>query len=193
VAHPPSSAPSTPAAAPTAEDRNRIARAARQVAGYTNFLRWAANFRKNEMLPHPRHDRVMLLSPMQSGRFGFCVDGDTLMLGVQPFEAAWMAALPFAMAYVTDRLYLSVDSVTCMENPLSPLAIGIFVDARSKRHAMSRASRLQLFGVEAVGGVITSVDRELGTLIRLSDEDIIGALDNRARAHVSRQDLSRFF
>lgn len=50
------------------EERARIAKSARQVAAYANFLRWTANFRRDEVVKHPNHDRVMLLSPMQSGK-----------------------------------------------------------------------------------------------------------------------------
>ncbi|WP_240533886.1 hypothetical protein [Aeromonas veronii] len=107
------------------EERARIAKSARQVAAYANFLRWTANFRRDEVVKHPNHDRVMLLSPMQSGRFSFAIEGDTLLLGVQDFEAAWMAAMPFDCAYVSDRLYLSVEGVACMDAKLPPLALGI--------------------------------------------------------------------
>lgn len=93
------------------EERARIAKSARQLASYVNFLRWAANFRRDEIARHPSHDRVMLLSPMQSGRFSFALEGQTLLLGVQPFEAAWAASMPFDCAYVSDRLYLSVQGV----------------------------------------------------------------------------------
>jgi hypothetical protein len=176
----------------SAEDRIRIAKAARQVAGYTNFLRWAANFRKNELLPHPRHDRVMLLSPMQSGRFSFCVDGDTLLVGVQTFESAWMATLPFCKAYVSDRLYLSVEGVRCMESQLSPLCVGIFVDSRAKRSVMAHATWLQLVEVVAVGSTIASVGEKLGAPIPIADEDVIAALERFGHAHANRQDLSGF-
>jgi hypothetical protein len=116
----------------SAEDRARIAKAARQLAAYTNFLRWCANFRKDEVSRHPRSERVVLLSPMQSGRFAFRVQGNTGELGVQPFELAWMSCMPFDRAYVTDRLYLSVEGVACLDSGLPSLGIGIFIDDQAK-------------------------------------------------------------
>lgn len=37
-----------------------------------------------------------------------------MYVGVQPFEAAWASCMPFEAAYVSDRLYLSVEGVNFM-------------------------------------------------------------------------------
>lgn len=175
------------------EERARIAKAANQVAAYANFLRWGANFRKDEFARHPRHDRVILMSPMQSGRFSFAIQGDTIYLGVQPFEAVWMSTLPLDKAYVSDRLYLSIEGVACMDSKLPALGIGIFVDDQAKRQEMAVAKWLQPVCVHVSEGKVLSVDREIGPRVPVSGVDIIGALASVARDKLKQQDMSRFF
>lgn len=175
------------------EERARIARSARQVAAYANFLRWTANFRRDEVVKHPNHDRVMLLSPMQSGRFSFAIEGDTLLLGVQDFEAAWMAAMPFDCAYVSDRLYLSVEGVACMDAKLPPLALGIFVDDPVKRAAMSAARFVQPTRVHVRDGRIAEVGRAFGLGFPVKQGDVIKQLVVAAKEKLRQQDMGRFF
>lgn len=175
------------------EERARIAKSARQVAAYANFLRWTANFRRDEVVKHPNHDRVMLLSPMQSGRFSFAIEGDTLLLGVQDFEAAWMAAMPFDCAYVSDRLYLSVEGVACMDAKLPPLALGIFVDDPVKRAAMSAARFVQPTRVQVRDGRIAEVGRAFGLGFPVKQGDVIKQLVVAAKEKLRQQDMGRFF
>lgn len=175
------------------EERARIAKSARQVAAYVNFLRWTANFRRDEITRHPQHDRVMLLSPMQSGRFSFALEGDTLMLGVQGFEANWMSHMPFVGAYLSDRLYLAVDSVACMDARLPDIAIGIFVDEPRKRALMSQAKYLQLLRVNASEGRVVDVGRAIGLGVPLKHKDVVEQLVISAREKLRQQDIGRFF
>lgn len=175
------------------EDKARIAKAARQVAAYANFLRWAANFQRDEITTHPRHDRVKLLSPMQSGRFPFLVSDGTLYLGVQDFEAAWVSAMPFDKAFVSDRLYLSVESVSCMDAKLPALGLGIFVDDRAKRQQMAAAKWLQPIRVKVSGGRVVERGRTIGAKVPVSATDIIKSLAEAAQAKLKQQDMSRFF
>ncbi|WP_298601338.1 hypothetical protein [uncultured Zoogloea sp.] len=175
------------------EERARIAKAAKQVAAYANFLRWSANFQKDEFTRHPRHDRVILLSAMQSGRFSFAVESDTIYLGVQPFEAVWLSTLPIDKVYVSDRLYLSIEGVACMDSKLPALGIGIFVDDQAKRAEMAAAKWLQPVRVEVSEGRVVSVDREIGTRVPVTGSDIITALASVAKAKLKQQDMSRFF
>ena len=37
------------------EDKKRIQKATTLLAAYTNFMRWAGNFRRDEIKRHPRH------------------------------------------------------------------------------------------------------------------------------------------
>lgn len=182
-------------AAPRAlsEQRGRIAKSARQLAGYANFLRWSANFPKEELSRHPRHERVMLLSPMQSGRFSFCIEQDTIYLGVQPFEAVWLACMPIDRVYVSDRLYLSIDGVACIDNKLPALGLGVFVDDQEKRARMAKAKWLQPMLVKVGDGQVVAVERELGAPIAVSGADIVGSLAAVAGAKIKQQDISRFF
>lgn len=175
------------------EERARIAKAAKQLASYANFLRWTANFRKDEITQHARHERVMMISPMQSGRFSFCVKGDTILLGVQPFEAIWMASMPLDKAYVSDRLYLAVEGVACMDSKLPPLGIGFFVDDQVKRKQMAAAKWLQPMQVRVQGGSVVVVERKIGAKIPVSNADIIASLSAVAQAKLKQQDMSRFF
>lgn len=170
------------------------ARAARQLAGYANFLRWSANFGKEAMRRHPGHQQVVLLSPMQSGRFAFCVAGDTILLGVQSFESAWLGTLPVDRAYVSDRLYLATDGVACLDGRLAPLALGIFVDDERKRRAMAAARWLRLVRMTVAGGSVAALEGAPGAPgapVAVSAEDIVAALAARARAR--QQDGTQFF
>jgi len=175
------------------EDRQRIAKAARQVAAYTNFLRWAANFNSDEVIRHPGHDKVMLLSPMQSGRFSFAVTGETLMLGVQDFEAVWMSVMPFDCAYVSDRLYLSVEGVACMDAKLPPLALGIFVDDPAKRANMAATKFVQPIRVKVRDGRVTEVGRAFGLGFPVRQGDVVKQLAVAAKEKLRQQDMGRFF
>lgn len=145
------------------EDKERIKRSALQLASYVNFMRWSANFRREEIKMHPTHGRkIFLLSLMQSGRFCFLVQGDTIIFGVQEFECAWMAHMPFSCAYVDDRLYLKVDSVECLGAKMSGLTLGIFVDDEHKLNAMKKAKYIQLVRVSVRNGEVTEVGRAFG-------------------------------
>ena len=175
------------------EERTRIARSARQLVSYVNFLRWAANFRRDEITRHPNHDRVMLLSPMQSGRFSFAIEGDTLILGVQAFEAAWAAYMPFECAYVSDRLYLCVQGVGCMDAKMPPLTLGIFVDDSKKRALMSTALIVQPVRVTVRDGAVDEVGRAVGVAFPMKTGDIIKQLVLTAREQPRQQDMGRYF
>ena len=174
-------------------EQARVSKAAKQVAAYANFLRWTSNFRKDEVLRHPNHDRIIMLSPMQSGRFSFAVDEDTLLLGVQPFEAAWMAAMPFEAAYVTDRLYLSVEGVACMDSRMPPLAIGIFVDESRKRQLMASAARIQPVRVSVIDGIVVDVGEYCGNTVSIMEGDIVKSLFDAQQEKLRQQDMGRFF
>lgn len=175
------------------EDQARIAKSSRQLISYANFLRWAANFRKDEIRKHPNHDKVMLLSPMQSGRFSFAVEGETLLLGVQPFEAVWMVSMPFECAYVSDRLYLTVEGIGCMDAKLPPLSLGIFVDDSKKRAKMKACNFVQPVQVSINGGKVDDVGRALGVGFPLKDGDIIKQLALNEQAKMKQLDMGRFF
>lgn len=166
-------------------------RAARQLAGYANFLRWSANFAKETMRHHPGHRQVMLLSPMQSGRFAFCVEGDTILLGVQSFESVWLGTLPIDQVYVSDRLYLATDAVACLDGRLAPLGIGIFVDDERKRRAMAAARWLRLVRMTVADGKVAALAAVPGDPVAVSADDIVPAL--AARARVRQQGGSQFF
>ena len=175
------------------EEQARIAKAAKQVAAYANFLRWAANFRKDEITRHPKTDKVMLLSPMLSGRFSYCVEGDTVYLGAQPFEAAWLSAMPIEKAYVSDRLYLSVEGVGCMDSKLPALGIGVFMDDQRKRNQIAAAKWLQIVRVQVRDGSVYAVEETLGPRLALTRQDIVTGLTDAAKAKLQQQDMSRFF
>lgn len=179
--------------ATSADERARIARAARQVVAYAGFLRWAANFRRDEVLRHPEHDRVMLLSPMQSGRFSFALEGDTLYLGVQPFEAAWASYMPFEAAYVSDRLYLSVEGVNVMDARLPALALGIFVDEGRKRALMARARFVRFVQVSVRDGCVQEVGAPCSEAFEMRSGDVVRQLRETRQAKAQQQDMGRFF
>ncbi len=122
------------------EDKKRLQKATTLLTAYTNFMRWAGNFRRDEIKRHPRHASVVMLSTMQSSRFAFAVEGSSLLLAAQPFEMTWLSAMPFDSAYVSDRLYLSTDGAQCMEVNLPPLTIGIWCDQKAKREEMAQAN-----------------------------------------------------
>ena len=166
-------------------------RAARQLAGYANFLRWSANFGKETVRRHAGHRQVVLLSPMQSGRFAFCVAGDTILLGVQSFESAWLGTLPVDQVYVSDRLYLATDGVACLDGRLAPLGIGIFVDDQRKRQAMAAARWLRLVPMTVAAGRVAALAGAPGAPVAVSADDIVPALAARARRR--QQDGSQFF
>lgn len=175
------------------EERARIAKAAKQVISYANFLRWTANFRKDEISRHPKADNVILLSPMLSGRFAFCVEGDTAYLGAQSFEAAWLAAMPFEKAYVADRIYLAVEGVGCMDSKLPRLGIGIFADDQSKRAKIGTAKWLQIIKIRVEDGCVRGVEKAIGARIPLVRQDVVTGLAEAAKSRLQQQDMSRFF
>jgi len=174
-------------------EQARVARAANQVVAYANFLRWTTNFSRDEILRHPRHDRVMLLSPMQSGRFSFACEGDTLYIGVQDFEAAWVQFMPFDAAYVSDRLYLSADSVVCMEARMHPLSIGFFVDDSRKRAQMASAAQVQFVRVQIQDGHVAAVGELCGVPIPIKAGDVVQQLYEQQQTKLRQQDMGRFF
>jgi len=175
------------------EDKARIAKASRQLLGYANFLRWAANFPREELSRHPRHERVTLLSPMTSGRFAFAVEGDILYLGVQAFEAVWLSTLPVEKVYISDRLYLYVEGVPCMDSKLTTLGIGIFVDDAEKRQLMAKAKWCQPVRMSVEDGAVQSIGRPLGQRIPMETKDIERALVAVADAKRKSGDMARFF
>ena len=177
----------------SAHERARVAQAAKQVVAYANFLRWTANFKRDEVLRHPSHHGVTLLSPMQSGRFSFALENDTLYVGVQPFEAAWVSCMPFQAAYVSDRLYLSVEAVQFMDARLPPLTLGLFVDERRKRALMAEARFVQFVHVRARDGYVAEVGKRCGEPMPMRQGDVVQQLLDSRQAKVQQQDMGRFF
>lgn len=178
------------------EERARIVRAARQVASYAAWLRWAASFPQDALQRHPRHTRLALLSPMLSGRFCFAVAGGTLFLGVQRFEAAWMSALPLETAYVEpgdEYLYLFAPGVQCLDGKLPSLGVGIYSDDHAKRERMAQAQRLQAVMVTVSDGQIASVQGALRPPLPLRREPILAALARDDAEQRAGRDLARFF
>ncbi len=175
------------------EDLARIERASRQFVSYTNFIRWATNFRADEIRAHPKHKAVKMLSPMQSGRFSFAIEGDTILLGTQAFEGVWMNTMPWDAAYVSDRLYLSVDSTKIMDANLHALVLGIFIDGEDKRARMRSAKYVQIVPVTATDGRVVDVQRALGLGFPVRPGDVVNDLREVARARVTQQDASRWF
>lgn len=175
------------------EDRARMSKAARQLAAYANFLRWSTNFRKDEIVNHPEHDQVVNLSVMQSGLFSFALQGEVLLLGVQKFEAAWMTAMPFSECSVSDRLYLSVEGISCMGRTLPPLTIGIFIDERRKRELMSRAKWLRMTRVTVEQGMVANVGEPFGQDLVVGQGSVIKRLHTVATNKLKQHDVGRFF
>jgi hypothetical protein len=175
------------------DQKIRIAKAAKQLAAYATFLRWSCNFKKDEILSHPKHRSVKLLSPMISGRFAFAIEDETLYLGVQPFEAVWFEFMPWSNAYISDRLYLAAESVECMEGKLTALGVGIFVDTSVKRTSMKQVKNVQCVVMEVEEGEIVSIGKLLGPAIPLGSGDVINALQEKADARRNTQDITRFF
>jgi len=177
----------------SAEDKARIERAAQQMCGTVNFMRWAANFRRDEIRVHPSHKEVFLLSAVQSGRFSFAVDGDTIMLGVQSFEEPWAMALPFDAAYVSDRLYLSLERSAVMDAKLLPMSIGLFIDEESKRAQLRSAKYVQPVRVSVDEGRVINVGRPNGLGFPIKEGDVVKELRTAARERVRTNDLGRWF
>lgn len=175
------------------EERARIAKAARQVVAYANFLRWLANFRRDEIEAHPHHARVFLLSPLQSGRFAFAIEDGMLLLGVQPFEAAWFSVLPFEAGYISDRLYLNVDAVQFTGNTLPALALGIYVDSEAKRRAIAQATAVQGVRMSVRNGHVANVGQSCGAAFPMRKGDVVKQLVDQAREKLRASDMGRFF
>lgn len=175
------------------EDKKRIQKATTLLAAYTNFMRWATNFRRDEIARHPRHGSVVTLSPMQSSRFAFAVEGSTLLLGAQPFEMAWLSVMPFEAAYVSDRLYLSTSGTQCMDVTLPPLTVGFFCDQRAKREQMAGCSYVVPVEIAVSEGAVIDVGRPVGLGIPMRKGDVVAALNEEARERQNSRDLARFF
>lgn len=175
------------------EDRKRIQKATSLLAGYINFMRWAGNFRQNEIQKHPRHANIVMLSPLQSSRFAYSVQGSTLLLGTQHFELAWLTVLPFEVAYVSDRLYLSVSGVRCLEVGLPPITIGLWFNHKSKLEEISACSYVTPVEMTVIDGVVTDVGRPLGLGIPVKKADVVAALQQEAKEAMNQTDLTRFF
>lgn len=173
-------------------DRIRFAKSAKQIMAYTNFLRWSANFRSDEIITHPRHRQVVLLSPTQSSRFSYAMSDETVVLGVQPFEASWYTAMPFDMAYVTDRLYLRVRSTAVLSTKIPALTIGIYVNDKRKLAEMMEATFLEARRVEARDGVVVAVGGSLGAPLRVCTDDLIADLRREQRESQHQLDVNRF-
>lgn len=175
------------------DDRHRIRKATSLLAAYVNFMRWAGNFRRDEVTRHPRHSQVMMLSPMQSGRFAFAIEDRRLLLGAQPFEMAWLALMPFETAYVSDRLYLSTQGVQCLDVALPALTVGIFCDQREKREQMAQCSHVVPVEIRVAAGSVADAAPPSGQGVPISPKDVVAALQDEASAQQNRRDLTRFF
>lgn len=174
-------------------DRDRIRKGTRLLAGYVNFLRWAGNFRRDEVTRHPRHGQVMMLSPLQSGRFAFAIEERRLLLGAQAFEMAWLATMPFETAHVSDRLYLSTPGVQCLDVDLPALTVGIFCDQRDKREQMAACSHVDPVEIRVAAGQVTDVGSPVGQGIPIRPGDVVADLQQQSRLQQDRSNLSRFF
>lgn len=174
------------------EEMKRVRKAAQQLASYTNFMKWSANFKKGEVSKHPRHNQVFMLSPMQSSRFCFAVDGGTVFIGAQDFEAAWLAHLPLDKAFISDRLYVSVTAVSCMDSKFPPLAIGFFIDDMAKRKLIGDAKNLQIIPVTVKNGKVVDHGRAKTSPIPLVIGDVITHLFDAQQTAMKKQDMSRF-
>ena len=175
------------------EDRQRIKKATSQIAAYVNFMRWAGNFRRDEIVKHPRHPRIVMLSPLQSSRFAFAIDGNTVLLGAQPFEMAWLTVMPFEDAYVSDRLYLTANSVECLDVTLPSLSVGIFCDQKAKRNQMAACNHVVPVPITVADGVVAEVGRPVGMGVPIRRGDVVAALNEAALERQNRRDLARFF
>lgn len=175
------------------EDQKRIAKGARQLAAYAAFLRWSANFARDEIATHPMHKQIMILSPVQSGRFAFAMEGSTILLGTQGFESAWMSDMPFDCAYVSDRLYLCVTGVSLMEVQFPPLALGIQISDARKRALLAQARFVQPIGIDVEDGSVASVGRVYGLGFPVRQGEVTAGLLQAAKARMKAQDMSRFF
>ena len=175
------------------EDKKRLQKATTLLAAYTNFMRWAGNFRRDEIKRHPRHGSVVMLSPLQSSRFAFSTEGSTLLLGAQRFEMAWLSALPFESAYVSDRLYLSTTGAQCMDVTLPPLTVGFFCDQKAKREQMAKCSYVVPVEITVSEGAVTDVGRPQGLGIQMKQGDVVAVLNEAAKEAMNRRDLARFF
>lgn len=176
----------------THEDKLRFAKAAKQIVSYVNFLRWSGNFRSGEMLTHPSHKDVILLSATQSGRFSYAVSGDTVFLGVQAFEAAWITAMPFECAHITDRIYLRIHSTAVLSGKVPDLTIGIYVNSPAKLAEMARASHIEFRRVEVRDGVVSGVGGTINNPVDIKTEDVITALKREQKARQKKLDVSRY-
>lgn len=174
-------------------DRDRIRKGTRLLAAYVNFLRWAGNFRRDEVTRHPRHGQVMMLSPLQSGRFAFAIEDQRLLLGAQAFEMAWLATMPFETAHVSDRLYLSTPGVQCLDVALPALTVGIFCDQREKREQMAACSHVDPVEIRVAAGRVADVGRPAGQGIPIMPGDVVAGLQAQAIQRQDRGNLSRFF
>lgn len=175
------------------EDKKRIQKATTLLAAYTNFMRWAGNFRRDEIKRHPRHGSVVMLSPLQSSRFAFSTEGSTLLLGAQRFEMAWLTVMPFESAYVSDRLYLSTTGAECMDVTLPPLTVGFFCDQKAKREQMAKCSYVVPVEITVSEGSVTDVGRPQGLGIPMKQGDVVAVLNEAAKEAMNRRDLARFF
>jgi len=175
------------------KDKTRISISARQVVAYTNFLRWMSNFKRDEIVRHPCHNQVILLSPMQSGRFSFAIEEGKLLIGVQDFEIPWIATMPFAAAYVSDRIYLSVRGRECMNTTIPLIVLGIFVDDHRKCVAMSATHSVQFIRVCIRNSRVVDVGEVIGECFPLKTADIIEQLAMEVKEKLKQQDTRRFF
>lgn len=175
------------------EDRLRIQRSTLLLSGYVNFMRWAGNFRRDEIQKHPRHAGVMMLSPLQSGRFAFATEGNALLLGAQPFEMAWLGVLPFEAAYVSDRLYLTVSGAQCMDVNLPPLTVGIFVNSKRKLATMAECGHVAPVRIAVQDGAVVEVANPEGMGFPIRSGDVVKALNTEVAERRNKRDLARYF
>jgi hypothetical protein len=175
------------------QDRARIERASRQFTAYVTFIRWAANFRADEIRAHPEHKSVKLLSPLQSGRFAFAIEQDTILLGVQAFEAAWMCTMPFDAAYVSDRLYLCVEGASILDSKLMALSLGFFINDETKRARMRKAQFVQIVPMSVLDGRVIDVQRATGLGFPVKPGDVVKGLREQQSEKLRKTDVSRWF
>jgi len=94
---------------------------------------------------------------------------------------------------VSDRLYLAVEGVACIDAKLPSLALGIFVDDPSKRNAMSATKFVQPTRVHVRDGKVVDVGRAFGIGFPVKQGDVIKQLVGAAKEKLRQQDIGRFF
>lgn len=156
---------------------------------YVDFLRWATQFPRHQMLEHPRSQRVTLLSPLQRSRFMAATRGRDAFLYVQHAEH-WLMRLPVERACVSDQLYQLFSDMNLRSGHCMPAtALGIKFLYQDELEAFLQAERLWIsscwlgdreevagFGSEVIGVPISRQD-----IVEVLEASTPGTSTNRLR------------